>query len=114
MDPPLPSTMSPTSNMGLHYETLGSGGDLLLMHGGMGLDHTLFRPWLDPLAQDARLIYYDHMGNGRSRPPGDWSEVTHASWADDASHLLDELGSEQAVILGHSYGSFLACEFALR
>ncbi|MFC1923348.1 alpha/beta fold hydrolase [Chloroflexota bacterium] len=36
------------------------------MHGGLGLDHTYLHPWLDPLADVLRLIYYDHRANGRS------------------------------------------------
>jgi proline iminopeptidase len=80
----------------------------------MGLDHTCFRPWLDPLASTHSLIYYDHLGNGRSPRPGNWDEVTHASWADDADALREHLGFETTVVLGHSYAGFLALEYALR
>ena len=50
----------------LFFERFGSGLPLLVMHGGPGLDHSYFRPWLDPLGAFAELIYDDHRGNGRS------------------------------------------------
>src|SRR5436190_428667 len=37
----------------LFYLTVGSGPPLLAMHGGLGLDHTSFRPWLAPLPDSA-------------------------------------------------------------
>jgi proline iminopeptidase len=80
----------------------------------MGLDHTCFRPWLDPLGSTHSLVYYDHLGNGRSARPDDWDQVTHATWADDADALREHLGFESTVVLGHSYAGFLALEYALR
>ncbi len=102
------------SVVGLYHEVVGTGPPVLTMHGGMGFDHTLFRPWLDPLGEDHALVYYDHRGNGRSAPPTDWSEVSHATWADDAEALCRQLGLGPVLVLGHSYGSYLAVELALR
>ena len=87
---------------------------MLVMHGGLGFDHTYFRPWLDPLADRVRLVYYDHFGNGASPRPDDWSEMTHERLVDDADALADDLGLDTFVLLGHSYGGFLALEYALR
>jgi proline iminopeptidase len=98
----------------LFYTTHGHGRPMLVMHGGLGLDHAYFRPWLDALGDDAELIYYDHRGNGQSARPDDWSAVTHATWADDADALRARLGHDQLVVFGHSYGGFLAMEYALR
>ena len=98
----------------LFYERLGQGRPLLLMHGGLGLDHMGFRPWLDPLGDAAELIYYDHRANGRSERPASLEGVDHATWAADAEALRAQLGFERIVLFGHSYGSFLAQEYALR
>ena len=38
---------------------------LFLLHGGPGADHTAFRPFLHPLADDFQLVFIDHRGNGR-------------------------------------------------
>ena len=95
------------------YEQIGQGAVRLVMHGGLGFDHTYFRPEFDVLADGHQVVYYDHRGNGRSgRPP--LGTVTMEQLADDAAALLDHLGAEQATVIGHSYGGFVAQEFALR
>ncbi len=93
----------------LHVETIGSGPPLVLLHGGLGLDHTYFRPRFDQLAGRATVIYYDHRGNGRSARPADYAaEMTLEQLVADVVGLLDELGHDRATVLGHSYGGFLA------
>jgi proline iminopeptidase len=98
----------------LFYTNHGQGVPLLVMHGGMGLDHTLFRPWLDALSDTAQLIYFDHRGNGRSTRPETFAGISHETWIDDADALRAYLGHERTIVFGHSYGSFLAQEYALR
>lgn len=98
----------------LYYERLGVGTPMLLMHGGLGLDHTTLRPWLDPLADSLELVYYDHLANGRSDFTGDPEELTHELWVETADELRAHLGHERVLLFGHSYGAFLALEYALR
>lgn len=97
----------------LWVERLGQGPPMLCLHGGLGLDHTYFRPWLDPLAAEVELIYYDHRGNGRSTRPEDWSAVDHEVWVRDIERLRQRLGLEKIVLFGHSYGGYFAQEYAL-
>jgi proline iminopeptidase len=97
----------------LYHEELGRGRVLLVLHGGPGFDHTYFRPDFDRLAARSRLVYLDHRCHGRSgRPPVETFTIEQA--ADDAAGLLDHLGADGAVVLGHSYGGFIAQELALR
>jgi proline iminopeptidase len=97
----------------LFHTGVGDGPAVLLMHGGLGFDHTCFRPAFDGLADRYRVVYYDHRSNGRSgRPPLDTFTMERA--ADDATALLDELSIDRAVVCGHSYGGFVAQELALR
>lgn len=96
----------------LYWDARGSQSPPILMMHGLGLDHTCLRPWHDPLAASARVVYYDHRGNGRSTR-GDRS-VDHARWHADAAALLDHLEEPRAIIYGHSYGAWLALGFALR
>ena len=97
----------------LFYDESGSGPPMLLMHGGLGIDHTYFRESLAPLANNHRLILYDHRCNGRSGRPS-VETLTIEQLADDAAALLTHLGIRAADIFGHSYGGFVAQEFALR
>ena len=97
----------------LFYELRGEGPALLTMHGGLGFDHTYMARSFAPLEERFTVIYYDQRHNGRSgRPP--LETLTMEQLADDAAALLDVLGFETATVLGHSYGGFVAQEFAIR
>jgi proline iminopeptidase len=98
----------------LFYATHGAGRPMILMHGGLGPDHTYFRPWLDALGDELRLVYYDHRGGGRSSRLESFDGITHDTLTDDADRLRAHLGYERIVLLGHSYGGMLALEYALR
>ena len=97
----------------LFYLTIGSGPPCLVMHGGLGFDHTYLHTWLDSLGNSLRLIYYDHRGNGRSS--GDGAEtLTLEQLADDADALRGMLGVRQIDIMAHSVGGLVALTYALR
>jgi proline iminopeptidase len=87
---------------------------MLCLHGGMGFDLSTLSPWLDPLSRSCELIYYDHRGNGRSERPVDWAGINHDRWVSDAEELRLRLGLGPAVVFGHSWGGFLAQEYAIR
>ena len=100
--------------------TFGSVGPAVLaLHGGLGWDSSTLRPWLDPLAEHARLTYVDLLGCGASPEPDDWSAVTDATWAEGVegvrARLDAEVGEhERVVVFGHSYGAAVALEVAQR
>ena len=97
----------------LFYVEVGEGVPCLVMHGGLGFDHTYLHPWLDPLGDVMHLVYYDHRGNGRSgRPPSD--TITFEQLCADADALREHLGFEKVAVVGHSFGGFIALEYALR
>lgn len=96
----------------LYVQAEGAGPPLLVMHGGLGVDHTYLRPFLSPLGSQAELVFYDHRGNGRS--PADLTGVTFDTWVDDAEALRAALGHERIVVFGHSAGGFIALRYALR
>lgn len=86
---------------------------LLLLHGGPGHDHVYFKPALSALSDTAQLIYLDLRGQGRSgRPPLDTCIIVQM--ADDAATLCRNLGIARPVVLGHSFGGFVALHMALR
>jgi proline iminopeptidase len=94
-------------------ESLGEGRAMMVLHGGLGFDHTYFRPFLDPLAEQGKVVYVDHRGHGRSgRPPVE--TLTHERLAADVEELRVKLGLGKMILMGHSYGGFIALEYALR
>ncbi len=86
---------------------------LILLHGGPGYDHSGFKPLFSRLADLAQIVYVDHRGHGRSdrRPPGEWTLDT---FADDVVRLCDALGLVKPIVLGQSFGGFVAQRYIAR
>jgi proline iminopeptidase len=96
----------------LFVEEVGDGFPLILLHGGPGLDHTMFRPWLDSLGDEFRLLYVDERGQGMSDRV-DPTTLTFSVWANDVDLLSDALSLERFALLGHSFGAFIATSHAI-
>ena len=86
---------------------------LLLLHGGPGFDHSIYKPAYSALADIVQIIYLDHRGNGRSEdgPRESWNLP---QWGDDVRAFCDILGIASPIVLGVSFGGVLALEFAAR
>ena len=90
----------------LFVQDLGDGFPLIVLHGGPGMDHTMFRPYLDPLAEDFRVLYVDQRGQGRSERV-DPATLTLEVFARDIDALAEALGLDEYVVLGHSFGAIV-------
>ncbi len=97
----------------LYYETIGLGTPFLVMHGGLGVDHTYFRPLLDQFGDIFQITYYDQRGHGRSKEVS-VDSINYEQLADDANNLRETLGHDKMGIIGHSAGGFVALHYALR
>jgi proline iminopeptidase len=84
-----------------------------LVHGGPGFDHTGWKPTISPLAEYTQLVYFDHRGNGRSTR-GPVETYTLDSNVDDLEALREYLGLEEIILLGWSYGGFVAMTYATK
>jgi pimeloyl-ACP methyl ester carboxylesterase len=86
---------------------------LLMLHGGPGSDHSIYRPAYSALADIAQIIYLDHRGNGRSEdgPIESWNL---AQWGDDIRMFCDALGIASPIVLGASFGGMVALSYATR
>src|SRR5258708_6941129 len=112
---PAPSSTGRRVDVGdtlLHVVERGHGDPLLLLHGGPGLDHHAFGDYLDPLADAHRLILVDQRAQGRSAPadPATW---TLAQMAADVVSLARALELRRYAVLGHSFGAFVALQWAV-
>ncbi|TAG00994.1 MAG: alpha/beta hydrolase [Betaproteobacteria bacterium] len=86
---------------------------VILLHGGPGADHSIYKPDFSALTDVAQVIYLDHRGNGRSDdgPPELW---TLAQWADDLVAFCEALGIVKPVVYGASFGGMVAMAYATR
>lgn len=94
----------------LAHQQLGSGPDVLLLH-GLGANRAFwFGNLALHLAADHRVTLYDLRGHGYSERPA--SGYTVADHAADLLALMDELAIPQAALIGHSLGGAVALELA--
>jgi pimeloyl-ACP methyl ester carboxylesterase len=86
---------------------------IVLLHGGPGADHSLFKPEFSAMADTAQVVYLDMRGSGRSDhgDPGMW---TWDQWADDVAGFCRALDIESPVLVGTSGGGRVAVACALR
>jgi proline iminopeptidase len=86
---------------------------LLMLHGGPGADHSIYRPAYSALSDLAQIIYLDHRGNGRSDdgPRESWNL---AQWGDDVRAFCDALGIADPIVFGASFGGMIALSYATR
>jgi proline iminopeptidase len=102
----------PLNGVTLFTRTIGSGPDVVVLHGGPGAQHDYLLPQYDLLAEGRRLRYYDQRGGGRS--PADRQAA--AGWKEhvgDLAALLDAWSLAQTTLLGYSWGGLLALLFAV-
>ena len=88
----------------------GRGRPLLFLHPGIGLDPNA--PVIDQLAAHARVIAPSHPGFGNSEQPKTFTTV------DDLAYfyldLLEELDLKEVVLVGISFGGWIAAEIAVK
>ena len=104
----------PAGSASLYARDIGQGTPMIVLHGGPDFDSGYLLPDLDRLAGRYRLIYYDQRGRGRSADGVGPDDVTLASDLDDLDTVRQHFHLAAPVLLGHSWGTTLALEYALR
>ena len=91
----------------LYVEEEGKGIPIVLINGGPGGTHHCFHPYFSRAKDFARIIYYDQRGCGLS----DYKQgrgYTIKQAVDDLDNLRTILKIGKWVVIGWSYGGFLA------
>ncbi len=110
----------------LYHFAAGEGINALVVHGGPGYPYV--EPWLGlaPLTDDYSFHYYDQRGCGQSTRPIDefasgnfYNNVKTLDAAlgigaqlADVERIRRILGEEKLILVGHSFGGFLAALYA--
>ncbi len=104
------TTKLTVAGIDLELHEQGTGRPLLFLHAGEGLHPE--RPWLEHLAKTFRVIAPCHPGWGGSSLP-DWFGSV-----DDIAYLYldlaDKLDLKDAVLVGNSFGGWIAAEMLVR
>jgi proline iminopeptidase len=110
----------------LYHFAVGSGRNVLVIHGGPGMPYREPLAGLQPLTTVYRFHYYDQRGCGRSTRPFDrftsqkfYENMTALDKAlglgaqvADIERIRQILGDEKLILIGHSWGGFLASLYA--
>ena len=110
----------------LNWYAQGTGRPVLVVHGGPG--YPIHQPLagLEPLTTDFKFYYYDQRGCGKSTRPFDRFESPNfyanmkeleqtlgvGAQVADIERIRRLLGEEKLMLLGHSFGAFLATMYA--
>lgn len=95
----------------IYVQSSGEGLPVVMIH-GLGLQGALWNRVCAGFGDGFRLIRIDLRSAGRSEETVR-TDLTLARWADDVAAVLDELGIEDAVLVGHSLGASVALRYAL-
>ena len=104
----------PAGSVSLYARDIGNGPPAIVLHGGPDFDTAYLLPDLDQFADTYRLVYYDQRGRGKSAEGVKPDEVSLASEIEDVERVRQHFGLEAPTLLGHSWGTVLALEYALR
>ncbi len=93
---------------------------IVFVHGGPCCSEIPYiRGYQDLLEKEFTIIHYDQRGSGKSYEFGtDYSGVTASTHVDDlialTEYIKDYLHQEQVILIGHSYGTYIAAMTAAK
>jgi pimeloyl-ACP methyl ester carboxylesterase len=96
----------------IHAVVMGSGPDLVLIHGSSGSTRDMTFSLAPQLAENFRVIVFDRPGLGWSERIGE----NGASLTQQAEILMkaaQTLGADKPIVMGHSYGGGVALAWAV-
>ncbi len=114
------------SDIQLHHFSHGEGKAVLVIHGGPGVPFLQPMSGLEALAGEYQFHYYDQRGCGESTRPFDRFESPNTyenmtvleqtlglgAQIADIERIRQILGEEKLILIGHSWGGFLASLYA--
>lgn len=96
-------------DVALRVEEVGSGQPVLLVHGYSQSRMSWRKQFESDLTDDLRLVAMDNRGHGESDKPRD--AYDSELWAKDIHSIITELGLEDIVLVGWSYGGLAILDY---
>src|SRR5215467_5619872 len=93
----------------MHYEMAGTGPPIVLLH-GIGSNSRSWRRQLAAFSVNFTAVAWDAPGFGKS-PDITGATPSIGEYTRALKGLLDSLGFDSAIILGHSLGGLIAQDF---
>lgn len=97
------------------YQKFGNGYPVLIINGGPGMNSEGFAPLAEMLSENNTIIIYDQRGTGKSKLNElNSSSISMDLMVEDIEKLREELGYDQWIVLGHSFGGMLSYAYAAK
>ena len=96
----------------IYYEVIGRGAPLMFFSETACDGEVWHAHQVPEFARDHRVITHDYRGTGKSSKPS--TQYTCDDFVADAVAILEDLGAEPAILLGHSMGGRVAMLLALQ
>lgn len=108
-----PARMVSTNGIELSVHEAGEGPPIVLLHGFPGIAFTWRHQIPALVAAGYRVIVPDLRGYGQSSMPERVEDYDIANLTGDVAGMMDAMGVEKAVVIGHDWGGLLAWQMAL-
>ncbi len=96
----------------IHYEVYGEGPTMVFIPPWSIVHSRVYKAQIPYFSQRFRCIAYDGRGNGLSDRPDDVAAYSLDNYVADALAVMDAAAAEPAILVGLSYGGFIACVLA--
>ena len=99
---------------GLHVETIGESGPMVVFEAGLGNDSTTWKSVAGPIAAFAHVVLYDRLGLGQSAQVKDTRAAITADQVASRLHALLTAADIHPpyILVGHSLGGLYMQMFA--
>jgi pimeloyl-ACP methyl ester carboxylesterase len=97
----------------LYYHITGEGPVMLLAN-GIVCTTQYWPPIIDYFKEFFTVVSWDYRGHGSNQPPRLLDTCNIPAATEDMRAILDHIGAQDAVLMGHSMGSQVVLEFARR
>jgi pimeloyl-ACP methyl ester carboxylesterase len=104
-----PSRFAKSGDLKVHYKSLGEGKTAVVFVHGWCCDHTVWAEQAAALGGQARMLFIDLPGYGKSDKPK--IDYTMDVFAKGVEAAVRDAGVEQAVLVGHSMGTPVVRQF---
>lgn len=109
----LKETLVDVNHAKLFCRSMGEGSPLIVLHGGPGLTQDYLLPQLYKLAENHFVVFYDQRGCGQSTGEINFDTINIETFVNDLDAIRKAFHFDKTSILGHSWGGYLAMEYAI-
>ena len=96
-------------DININYTQYGKGKDVVLLH-GWGQNIQMMDPLGKNLSDEFRITILDFPGFGSSETPNFAYNIS--DYTESLHELLDSLGIDNPILIGHSFGGRVAISYA--